>query len=268
MSHIGVVRRCCRLSPSRLLTALLTSVFGVLIAPEASAGERAPVFGRPGQIVFPEIMGIRSGVPSIFAGLNTGGPFPGDPLGSVGWGGVVGYNEYHGESESHQEGAEPWSQQTGSRSIWVAPSMDVFVGRRISIGASVGVLHFAQAVQYPGGSVVSEGLSIAASPRIGYLVPIAKGLSFWPRLSISAGYSHHSVDSADQYNYSRGVGRALSGGLELALVYQPLQNLIFKVAPQINAGGASSELTGALQSTYSEAAFVRVGGEATVGLAF
>jgi hypothetical protein len=268
MSHIGVVRRCCRLSSFRIVTALLVSTFGALIAPDAGAGERAPELGRPGQVVFPEIMGVRSGVPSIFAGLHTGGLFPGEPLSSVGWGGVIGYNEYYGESESRYEGAEPWSQETRSRSFWVTPSMDVFVGRRFSIGASVGVLHSAQAARYPGGSVASEGLSIGASPRIGYLVPIAKGLSFWPRLSIAAAYSHHSVDSAGQYAYNRGVGRALSGGLELALVYQPLQNLIFKVAPQINAGGASSELTGQYQSAYSESAFVRVGGEATVGLVF
>lgn len=266
MSHSGAVRRCCRLSLSRLLTVTVVSAGGLLVAPAALAAEPAPVFGRPGQIVLPELMGVRSGVPGMFAGLGLGGLSVAAVGGEIGWGGVVGYAESSGKQENvYSGGYQAVAGQT--RSFWAAPSVDIFAARGISIGVSVGYLYASQRVSVmPANDRWGfEGFAVAASPRIGYVVPIARGLSFWPRLSVSAAYSEQAVAAGSR---AEGRGRSLSGGLDLALVYQPIQRLMFKVSPQIGAGVSQSASQGESQSATVESTFLRVGGEATVGLVF
>ena len=266
MSHSGAVRRS-RLSSSVVVTAVFVSAGGLLVAPAARAEEPAPVFGRTGQVVLPEIMGVRSGVPAQFAGLGLGGNV-GPLSGQVGWGGVVGYAQSAWQQEITYPGAEQ-RVTVDSRSYWVTPAVDVFVGRGVSLGVSVGYLHTEQRFASTGTSRpwTYTGDAIGVSPRIGYVVPLARGLSLWPRLSIAAAYSEQAA-SGDQASFSMGRGASFSGGVDLGLVYQPIQRLMFKVSPQINVGRTINEARGTYQSAAAEELWVRVGGEATVGLVF
>lgn len=259
---------------SRLLA--LTSplaLAAVLAAPAAGAAEKAPVFGKTGQIVLPEIIGVRTGAPTQFMGIGLGGyPAP-QSAGEIGLAGIAGY----GKSETHstvgvfdENGQSTATLTTGSETFWVAPSADVFVGRGFSIGLSVGLLRSweTQEIDGYGGPWAYERIAVAVSPRVGYAVPIGRGLSFWPRVSVGLGYSQYASASADAtYPRLDATGHSLSGSLDLGLVYQPVQRLMFKLAPQIGAGRASVDSYGDYPGA-SQGFWVRVGAEATAGLVF
>lgn len=269
MSHLGAVRRPCRLSFSPFLIAMLAVPGGLLFAPAALAAEPAPVFGRAGQVVLPELMGVRAGVPAQFSGLGVGSMGLGPTGTEVGWGGIVGYAQSAWQQDTKYPDFEQHSMSE-SKAFWVAPSVDVFVGRGVSLGVSVGYAYTEQRVATTSMSAPWDYTSsaVGASPRIGYVVPIARGLSFWPRLSVSAAYSEQAVSGDGSLVYTKGKSAAFSGGLDLGLVYQPIQRLLFKVSPQINVGRTFGEAIGPHQASSNENMFVRVGGEATVGLVF
>lgn len=269
MSHSGAARRSCRLSSSPLLTAMLALAGGLWFAPAALAAEPAPVFGRTGQVVLPELMGVRSGVPAQFGGLGVGSLGLGPTGTEVGWGGIVGYAQSSWEQRIVYSGVQQ-RMESDSKSFWTTPSVDVFVGRGVSLGVSVGYLYTEQRLtsSNQGQPWDYVGFAVGASPRIGYVVPIARGLSFWPRLSVSMAYSEQALTSDGVFASARGRAAAYSGGLDLGLVYQPIQRLMFKVSPQINVGRTSGEVLGTDQYSGGENMFVRVGGEATVGLVF
>jgi hypothetical protein len=230
------------------------------------------VLGRPGQVVLPELVGVRSGVPQQFAGLGPGGASAGVVVSDVGWGGVIGYSR----SQQAQEGG--WNGALGrttgdSESLWVAPAADVFVGRRVSLGVAAGVLWARQRIVSEQASpYANEAFSVAVSPRIGYLVPLGRGLSFWPRLAVGLSYSEHVSGSPADGWATGGMSRTLSGGVDLALVYHPIPRLLFKLAPQIGVGRTFSEggsnSGGSIDWWSSDGTWVRIGGEATAGVVF
>ena len=244
----------------------------VLAAPAAGAAEKAPVFGKTGQIVLPEIIGVRTGSPAQFMGIGLGGyPAP-QSAGEIGLAGIAGY----GQSQTHstvgvfgENGQSTATLTTGSETFWVAPSADVFVGRGFSIGLSAGLLRSWETQEIPGFHASAyERIAVSVSPRVGYVVPIGRGLSFWPRVSVGLGYSQYASASANTtYPRLDATGHSLSGSLDLGLVYQPVQRLMFKLAPQIGAGRASVDSYGDYPGA-SQGFWVRVGAEATAGLVF
>ena len=154
--------------------------------------------------------------------------------------------------------------------FWVDPSVDVFVGRGFSIGLSAGLLRSWETQEIRGyfQPWSYERSAASVSPRVGYVVPIGRGLSFWPRVSVGLGYSQHATASGDAtHPQIAATGRSLSGSVDLGLVYQPVQRLMFKLAPQIGAGHASVDSYGDYPGA-SQGFWLRVGAEATAGLVF
>lgn len=251
---------------------LYTTVFTVTIAAVPSGAARAedsapPVFGRPGQVVLPQLAGVRTGVPQHFAGgIITSSNAAG--VANVGWGGVLGYSQSESKQSTAAGAAGGGTLATRSESFWLAPAADVFVARNVSIGLGAGVLwsQFRQEGDTDAYAYASDAFSIAAAPRVGYVVRLGRGLSFWPRLSVGASYAEEAIrgtgaggEAAELYT----SGRSFSAGLDLALVYHPHERLLFQVAPQISGGWATRGGPWA-----SEGSWVRVGGEATAGLVF
>lgn len=269
----GTDHRRRRTYPHLLALASPLALAAVLAAPAAGAAERAPVFGRTGQIVLPELIGVRTGAPTQFMGIGLGGyPAP-SSAGEIGLAGVVGYGKSHTDStvgvfgESGQASATLTAR---TETFWVAPSVDVFVGRGFSIGLSAGLLRSWETQEIRGyaGPWAYERIAASVSPRVGYVVPIGRGLSFWPRVSVGLGYSQYATASGDTtHPQITATGRSLSGGVDLGLVYQPVQRLMFKLAPQVGAGYASVDSYGDAPGS-SQGFWVRVGGEATAGLVF
>jgi hypothetical protein len=249
-----------------LSTALVpAAVAAAVLLPSlpAQAEESAPpVLGRPGQLVLPQLVGVRTGAPQYF-GAGASGYLGASAIANAGWGGAIGYSKNSIEYPAPQGSTAPALAAHGE-SFWVAPAADLFVTRRLSIGLAAGVLvsHFWQ----EGGSDGYGGdlLSIAAAPRLGYLFPLGQGLSFWPKLSIAGSYSEETLaGSLVGGGVIHGSSRALSGGLDLSLVYHPHERLLFQVTPQISVGRSVTS-----GPSPSESSWARVGGEATAGLVF
>jgi hypothetical protein len=104
------------------------------------------------------------------------------------------------------------SQSQGSTtSAVVAPSVDVFVVRGLSVGARIAYEH-SELSQIPSGSVAINSLSVG--PRVGYNVTISDRLSFWPSASLSFGDSWFGSGSSSE-------GVALGGDAPLLLHVAP-----------------------------------------------
>lgn len=246
-------------------TALGLAAASLSLEREARADDSAPPeFGKRGQVVLPQLVGVRTGRPPYFGPYGLVGLDGAAGVVNVGWGGIVGY------SQSSVTGVQPSAAGTTvavstSESLWVAPSADVFVGRHVSLGAGVGVLYARYRIDQGPGTVpaiVSEALSLGVEPRIGYAVPIAQGLSFWPRLGVALSTtwqaSSNGFGGAAVWS-----GRSVNGVLDLGVVYQPHRHLMVQVAPQIALG--HSDTNG---PTSSEGTWFQLGGEASAGLVF
>jgi len=130
----------------------------------ASPAETRRGFGRNGSVVLDEIIGLG------FAGL--GSTATGTPL-LTGW---VRYVDAKSESGGI-------SGRTSMLAF--APSLDVFIAPRLSLGGQVTAFHSQTRVQYTASST-GGGLE----PRIGWVMPITEDLAFWPRAFASIAYSH------------------------------------------------------------------------------
>lgn len=247
-----------------LLSAAALS-FGAASAPGAAfADEPAPpVFGRSGQLVLPQLVGVRTGTPAYF-GMGVVGMSGAGSIANAGWGGALGYAQNTSEYPIPPGVAGEGNVVAHGESFWIAPAADLFVTRNVSIGLAGGVVYSRYWQEVPGQTDAygNESFSVAVAPRVGYVVPMGRGLSFWPRLTVGASYSEQNVTDP-QTGVPSASGRSLSAGLDLAFVYHPHERLMFQVAPQISVGKAISE-----GYSPSDATWVRLGGEATAGLVF
>lgn len=256
----------------RSLPALPLALAGLAAVPASLALERearadgsgAPDFGRRGQVVLPELAGVRTGQPPHF-GASPGEIGSAAGIGSVGWGGAIGYNKSSYTTTWGAETATPLTSTSTSESFWFAPAVDVFVARRVSIGVAAGVLFSRSRFDATGtqSDYEVETLSVAAAPRVGYVVPLGQRLSFWPRLGLALSASEQSGTVAPDGRPVSWTGRAIAGELDLALVYHPHRRLMLQVAPQLGVGHSTGEGPAATSGTW-----LRVGGEATAGLVF
>jgi hypothetical protein len=238
----------------------------------ASAAEPAPdpapvpVLGRPWQVVLPELVGVRTGIPLQFGALGGGG-LAGTVIRDISWGGVLGYSRSEAQQVASMKGGVAGG--VAYESLWVAPAVDIFVKRRISLGVSAGFL-WARQLQASGGSAGlswTKGYSIAVAPRVGYVFPMGRGFSFWPRVSVGFSYTEQEQGSTSQGLFMGSASRSLMGGLDLGLVYHPIKHVMFKLAPQIGVGWTIFQSAASNSFVVSgDGTWVRVGGEATVGV--
>jgi hypothetical protein len=239
----------------------LTLAAALFAAPPARAADPPAEFGRAGQIVLPELVGVRSGAPMYLAPIGLDAV----AFDSLGWGGIVGYSRNDRSQTDPSSPGGTGKVSVSTESFWANPAVDVFVTRRLSIGVNAGASVSRQgfsASSAQAGPLAVSATSFAAAPRIGYVVPLGSGLSFWPRLSAGATYSQQTVPGASNA-YLNWTGRSYFGSVDLAVVYHPVKHLMFQVAPQIGVGHSTFE-----GGSSGEQTWVRVGGEATAGLVF
>ncbi len=75
----------------------------------------------------------------------------------------------------------------------LAPGVDVFVGRHVSLGLSLGVRYGDVRGYGADGSLVdTKTTSLSGGPRLGYVLALGERVSLWPRLTFGVSYAHHA----------------------------------------------------------------------------
>jgi hypothetical protein len=140
--------------------------------PAAPAPPARKGFGQDGHVVFDELLGF--GVSGI------GTPGGGVPL-------VTGWIRYE-NSKSESQGM---TAQVST--VAFAPSFDVFVAPRLSLGGQLTAAHSDSRQSSQFSSTTFGG---ALRPRIGWVVPITEDLAFWPRAFGAISYSHSKTEAS------------------------------------------------------------------------
>ena len=226
----------------RPLPALFTwsalTIIAVTIASPRDARADTPrsTLGRAGQVVLDDLIGFRTGAPAPLGdlgfpvGIGRAGPSGGPSLG-----GVLGYGHFEGSTPG------PGGTSFNEDVVWVAPSVDVFVVRRVSLGLSLGVSYSRLALVQRSSNTIGKSLSMAAMPRIGYAMPLGHGFSIWPRLGLGVAQGRtilldasglHELGASGTHE-----GRALSwvGGADLGLIFQATPHVFLAARPELTA---------------------------------
>lgn len=256
-------------APRRLFVlSFLPALAALLVTSAARAEEPAKPFGGRGQVAFDDIValsvgGSRFGYPLVLpVGMGSGS------LG-VGYSGILGYSS----STTFRNPGQPGGNKGTTDTMWISPSLDVFVRGHFSVGATLAAsygtgegeqLDFNGQVQRSKGS----GYGFAIAPRVGYVIPLGTSFALWPRLTLgySGGYTNfestapgRSVDWSNQ-NF-RGIA-------ELGLVARLHRYVYLRAAPELvisatrRAGSGFNPISGEAQNEFS----VRLGATAGVGI--
>lgn len=254
------------LSGSLAVAVVTLGLEGSARAGSPSETPSTPSFEGAGKIVFSDLMGIRSSGIG-YLGLSTfsyGGPS---------MTGLLGYGR--GEYASGSNGSG--SSQNTWESFAVTPGVDVFVGKRATVGLVLGYARTAtqqqgfddQGAEHGRQTQVANLVSVA--PRVGYVFPLGHGVSLWPRLGAGFTNAWGASTSVFQGYTSRSElgGLRLGGGVDVGVVYRPFGPLYFSAAPEIAVswavGGNRQSQPQAAWST-SEDVQVRFGGSVAMGL--
>lgn len=200
-------------------------------AQEPPARERAPL-GERGQLVIADLVGAQSG-----GGI---GSLPGYAVFAPEFTGVLGY-----QSTSIDGATDPPTSPQRMTSMWLAPSFDVFVADRISVGATATIGNIEVDVQHY--------FRWGVAPRVGYALPITRdSIAFWPR--IGAAYDETIAGSAEGLSQWRAYGYA-------GFAFRAGTHVLLDVGPTLSyARGTIQKVV----DTHSSA----LGWRATVGLVF
>lgn len=253
------------------LLSALTLTLSLLGAESAQAQTPMRPFGARGDVVLPDLIGIRSGGLGFLGVLaSAGGSF--GPVAPPSISGLVGYD--HNVAELPSAGATLTSSVD---SISVGPSLDVFIANRISIGGMAGFAYGwgTQRFVAQGGETVERGTSftVGVAPRVGYVIPLAAGFSLWPRAGVGFTFSR-----ADTEDVSPGAPPRLSSvaggirsaiGVDLGLVFRPAPNIVFSAIPElVTAFSRSGQQIEGNSVFQGQSLRVRFGGTLAVGVLF
>lgn len=212
------------------VTSAALALAALTLGGSARADEPVPAFGGAGTVVLSDLIGIRSSGLGYLGSLS---PIGGGP----GISGLVGYA--HDEQVS---GSFAAPQVTSVADAFaVNPSADVFLSKRVTVGASVGYTHWEEtdsyvATQFQDASVTRwRSTLLAVAPRVGYVVPLGHGVSLWPRLGVgytASWVSQQITQGASDFRAQALAGR-WTGGVDLGVVYRPTTHLYFSAAPEL-----------------------------------
>jgi hypothetical protein len=199
-----------------------------------------PPFGQPGHVVFDDLVGFRFGEPGYLGQLRSAGFgwFGTAPPPTVGQGGIFGYEHGSDVRPMMLDATTSANVHVTTDTIWIAPAFDYFIARRVSLGASLGLLYSNIGVSGP--SVFkgekADALLLSIVPRVGYVVPITDRLALWPRLAV--GYT--TAASGQYFGQIGGWGAPQSvqtwiAGGDLGVVFRVTRNLMLHLTPSIVA---------------------------------
>jgi hypothetical protein len=219
-----------------VLSFLPTLAAALLFASSSFADERQRPFGERGQIALGDIVTLRNGS-SSFA-YSAAVPFgPGLTTMAVAYDGVLGYVHY----DYANAAGSPGGYRSELHSVWLAPSLDAFVGRNVSLGGTVAASYSRGTTQdtakFNGQFAHSEGtgFGFAVAPRVGYVIPLGESFALWPRLTLGMVRTAARYDSVTAGSYGSGTLQ-LRGVAELGLIARIHRNVYLRAAPELAVG--------------------------------
>jgi hypothetical protein len=124
------------------------------------------------------------------------------------------------------------TRQNGDHATFVglAPSADIFLTDRLTIGARVQTSRYTSRTTTeatPAGSR-AEGYAATAEPRVGYVVPLTDDVLLWPQASLSAGGARSSGGATRTLDYELGTS------IEVGLVFPLGRHVLASIAPVLS----------------------------------
>ncbi|MDI1431482.1 hypothetical protein [Polyangium sorediatum] len=240
-----------------------------LLAPSTTrAEEPTRPFGSRGQVALDDIVSLSAG------GSPLGYPLV-LPLGSgsgsfgLGYSGIAGYTR----STTSRTPGQPGGNESTTDMVWLAPSLDVFVGSHFSIGGTVAASYARgsqEVVKFDGRTLRSEGsgFGFAIAPRVGYVVPLGASFALWPRLTLAYGGGDTEYEGETPDAAFLSSNRSIRGIAELGLVARIHRYVYLRAAPSLvvaasRSGGTTSA---AILSTDDQSFTVRLGATAGLGI--
>lgn len=200
------------------------------LSASASAADRELLTkaGEAGTLAFDQLAGFRM--------TNANG---------FGFAGPLGFTY---QSSNIDAGAGFPSATQRATTLFVAPSLDVFVAEQFSVGGTVQFQWQNQSLELePGGKVdLPATLGFSIVPRLGYLFRIGDRIGIWPRLG--AGYSTSQVATGPG---SKATSNALLLEADVGFVYRVNEVFFLRLAPALTLSpvGGTSVGSGASRTT-------------------
>lgn len=211
-----------------------------------SRGSDAAWQPRAGAIVLPDLVGVNAS-----------------------YGVAMGAGSLGGLSISGPISAGHASSPLGFKTTYVAftPSADVFVSDRVSVGGRLAVTRQTAtnvSQSGTGESVVtteseSGGYSVGIAPRIGYALPLGKGVLLWPKFGVAVSRFRN-----EQNLSPRTLGASIGAELEVGLVLPLSRHVILQIAPVV--GYAHTVVESRLP--YGDGDAFDLGSRARLGIVF
>lgn len=227
--------------------AMVTSVMG--LAASAAADE-------PGVVVYPPPMDAPPAAPPPARETPAVGgegrwvlDLVGGQIGTIGIG-PLGFFGPVSISSSSAEQATPGGKATAKQtSLALAPSLDVFVTERFSVGGRVTAGLVSTSIHQPfyGQPPIeldTHGFITSFEPRIGYVIPISSSFAFWPRAGVGYQVSRQTDDVTDR----RALTRTYSVESNLGVGLRLSKHALFDVGPVLAFRHVESEGQDALSA--------------------
>jgi hypothetical protein len=175
--------------------------------------------GEKGTLAIDQISGFRA---SMINGLSYAGP--------------IGF--MHNQLSEHSlDPQNNGTTTTYTNTFWLAPSADLFVIDRLSIGLLAEFVTTWSSADVPRNNNVTQSVSLPGTnsftllPRVGYLIPIIDRFAIWPRAGI--GYARYETDVGNPDN---AVRASVWGGvvdLDVGFLYRFNETFFARAAPEL-----------------------------------
>jgi hypothetical protein len=191
--------------------------------------------GEKGTLAIDQISGMRASQIGQTAGISYAGP--------------IGF--MHNQLSEHSLDANDNTSTTvNSNSIWLAPSLDLFIIDHLSVGLLAEIMYTWSSEDIPRNPNVTETVtlpsttSITLLPRIGYLIALGDRFALWPRLGI--GWAHRETVIGNADNAVRDSFNAPVFDLDVSVLYRVNETFFLRGAPEVafTAGGRHDQSIG------------------------
>lgn len=220
--------------------ATVTSVMG--LAASAAADE-------PGVVVYPPPMDAPPAAPSPPREAPAVGgegrwvlDLVGGQLGPLGLGPLGFFGPLAISSSASEQATPDGKATTKQTSLALAPSLDVFVTERLSVGGRVTAGVVSTSIHQPFHGqppyeLDTHGFITSFEPRIGYVIPISSSFAFWPRAGVGYQMSRQTNDVTDR----RALTRTYSVESNLGVGLRLSRHALFDVGPVLAFRHVESE---------------------------
>ncbi len=225
-----------------VLSAVLVATFSTFLPRAARAEEIDVQFGAKKQLVIGELAGLRLSP----AGTSFAGPL-GISFGSV----------------SQDIFGSTGTLKTSYTTFWFAPSADIFVIDRLSVGGFIEVSSTSSSYETPQAGTSTKltidlpsTTTFAALARVGYMIPFGQRWGIWPRAGIGFHSTQTIIDPA-ALQPSRDTFSGLYLGLDVNGLWRASEHVYFVLAPEVlvSPGGSHTARTGGVERSADASAF-------------